>query len=194
MSQIRIRANTIGLAVLVLASLIGCGDPNANAPFDIDAQKHTGNWIANHAAASTTNIGSCAECHGQDLAGGVSGISCTQCHMGGSYSVHPLDWGEPTALNHSAFVVSQGTNGCANANCHGASLLGGTTGPSCSSCHLGGTMSIHPADWAGTISTAHGAYVNTNTSNSCKNIYCHGANLEGVLNSGPACDACHAMP
>jgi hypothetical protein len=194
MSQIKTGMSAIGLAFLMLVMIAGCGTPNDKAPFDAATQGHTADWILRHAATQEANISSCAECHGADLAGGISMVSCTQCHLGGPYSVHPLEWGDQTALNHAAYSESTGAVGCANINCHGASLLGGTTGPSCSSCHLGGTMSIHPADWAGAISEKHGEYVNANTSNSCGNVYCHGQDLLGVPNSGPPCNVCHAMP
>jgi hypothetical protein len=182
------------LLAAVVLTIIGCGSPNDQAPFDNDAQNHTPTWIADHSATAETASASCAECHGEEFAGGISGISCTSCHLGGPFSAHPTSWTQPIALDHSTYVELNGTVGCSNMDCHGTDLLGGTTGVSCTACHIGGTLSIHPADWAGQITTAHGNYVNINTTSSCSNIYCHGTNLEGVSGVSPACDSCHAMP
>lgn len=194
MSQIAIMRRVGLLVALALAIISGCGTANDDAPFDADAKKHAAGWTENHVAASQKNSTSCQECHGSDLSGGISKISCAECHMGGSYSAHPLAWATPLALNHSGYVISSGASGCANVSCHGANLLGGVTGPSCTSCHLGGTMAIHPADWAGVISTKHGEYANANTTSSCANMYCHGTGLLGIANISPACNVCHAMP
>ena len=80
--------------------------------------------------------------------------------------------------------------------CHGEDLLGGIAKVGCVSCHLGGPTSIHPADWAGdAILTKHGPYVIANNTTACRNVYCHGYNLEGVANSGPKCNGtCHSYP
>ncbi|MDH4161300.1 MAG: hypothetical protein OEW15_01255 [Nitrospirota bacterium] len=77
-----------------------------------------------------------ASCHGADL-GGVagSGPSCTKCHMGGIYSVHPTDWAADIAL-HKTCVASKGSSECANAVCHGTTLTSvSLSGPSCYACH-----------------------------------------------------------
>jgi predicted CxxxxCH...CXXCH cytochrome family protein len=83
--------------------------------------------------------------------------------------------------------------------CHGAALDGGIAQVSCSSCHMGGATSVHPADWS-PIFSAHGPYVNTSGTAACANQYCHGTSLTGVENSGPSCDrysgsgGCHSIP
>jgi len=193
MSQITTICRTALLAAVLVAMLTGCGTPNDQATFDANATQHPANWVVDHKSSGSDTM-SCAECHGADLAGGIAKSSCYQCHMGGPGSVHPLDWAAPTALNHSGTVELAGTAGCSNVHCHGGDLLGGTTGPSCASCHLGGTLAIHPADWAGQISTKHGEYASANTTASCRNIYCHGQDLEGVPGVSPQCNICHAMP
>lgn len=83
--------------------------------------------------------------------------------------------------------------------CHGTALDGGISRVSCSSCHMGGATSVHPADWTPIFST-HGPYVDTNGVDACANQYCHGTDLTGVENSGPSCDknsgtgGCHSIP
>jgi len=139
------------------------------------------------------HLDTCTPCHGQDFTGGISKVSCTLCHLGGAFSVHPLEWeahGHFTYALHGGFVRLHGATGCANQFCHGTDLNGGSSGPSCSSCHLGGPFQVHPADWQNQI-TIHGGYVQQHGTSSCRNITCHGANLQGVFLSGPACNDCH---
>jgi predicted CxxxxCH...CXXCH cytochrome family protein len=79
------------------------------------------------------------------------------------------------------------------AACHGTALDGGIAKVSCTSCHLGGPTSVHPASWT-VIYTDHGPYSTGTGTASCANQYCHGPALAGVADSGPGCDACHDWP
>jgi hypothetical protein len=150
-----------------------------------------------HADYVNTNTNStCANalCHGAQLNGvGGTGPSCTSCHMGGVASMHPL-WGTPAYATHGSFVKnnSNDTSGCANAKCHGTNLDGaGGAGPSCTSCHMGGVASVHPAEWNGNKVGLHKTRAGYTNYDSCRNIVCHGAALEGVYLSGHSCYACH---
>ena len=150
-----------------------------------------------HAGYVNTNTNStCANalCHGAQLNGaGGTGPSCTSCHMGGVASMHPL-WGTPDYAMHRTYLKNNGndTLGCANARCHGVNLDGaGGAGPSCTSCHMGGVTSIHPAAWNGTKVLLHKTRTGYTNYDSCRNIVCHGAALEGVDLSGHSCYACH---
>lgn len=141
MSQIMTIGRYSFLLLIGLVMLAGCGTPNDKAPFDADTQKHAADWLpAPHRTAAEKNLADCKGCHGEDLLGGISGVGCVSCHMGG-----------PT--------------------------------------------SVHPADWEGTaILTKHGLYVVKNSSDACRNIYCHGPYLQGVAQSGPSCSSCHSYP
>jgi hypothetical protein len=129
------------LGALLLAGILlftACGTPNSQASFDADTQKHTEGWLpAGHATAARESTNSCAQCHGSDLAGGVSNVSCTKCHIGGTTSVHPATWaGTAIQRNHGPYVVANSSSSCKNVSCHGSTLKGVTdSGPSCSSCH-----------------------------------------------------------
>lgn len=92
-----------------------------------------------------------------------------------------VDW-LPSAHADAASVNIGSCQGC-----HGEDLLGGIVGEGCTTCHIGGPTSAHPASW--TTVTAHGPYVSSNGASSCRNGLCHGVNLEGV--TGPACKSCH---
>jgi hypothetical protein len=127
-------------AVLVAA---GCGDSTATATYDPEASVHPPDWLpAKHMQAAGQNAGTCRQCHGEDLvSGGITGIGCNGCHLGGPLAVHPATF--------EGFPWLQG---------------------------------------------GHGRYVVANGTTSCRNIWCHGANLQGVAQSGPSCNECHGFP
>jgi len=179
-------------SMLFIASLFllsGCGDKNSSANFVTDTGKHVSEWVPlGHKAAATADSEACKECHGSDYAGGIARVSCNQCHLGGSTSVHPLEWGDFSYARHADYVTQNGTSACANVYCHGADLAGIiNSGPSCTSCHMGGIYSYHPAEWTAAVSD-HPSYGDLSP---CANIACHGAQLQGVPESGPACTSCH---
>jgi len=142
----------LGFSIMLLAA--GCGDPKSNV-FDPDRGQHKTAWLpGEHSLAvtiGTTSAGTpvysteqCTECHGVDLSGGISGVSCTACHLGGPTSIHPPTW-DPMYLTHGPSVSTgvTGTALCANQYCHGTTLAGVTnSGPSCTSCH---SMPFNPA-------------------------------------------------
>jgi len=177
-----------------LLFMAGCGSstPNSNAPFDADSG-HPANWLpAGHMNSARSDESVCAECHGTDYNGGTSGISCTQCHLGGVNSVHPVEWGTSIDSAHAAYVDTNGNTACANTNCHGTKLEGvDNSGPSCTSCHLGGASAFHPVSFGmGTQALLnHASYVMANGSTGCATSSCHGVNLTGGI--GPACVTCH---
>ncbi len=178
--------------ILLVIFAFGCDSkPNSRSVFDSSAGRHNNDWLpAAHMAAAKSDSGACTTCHGADFKGGMSGVSCTACHLGGPTAVHPSSW-TPMYSTHGPYAQTNGTNACANQYCHGTSLTGvADSGPSCTSCHLGGPASIHPADW-NPVLIGHGPYVKTNNANACANQYCHGTSLTGVANSGPSCTSCH---
>jgi predicted CxxxxCH...CXXCH cytochrome family protein len=194
MSQLMIRKISLLIFLAILIATNGCGSTkNADSPFSDGT--HPSGWLpAGHMTAARTNVDACIECHGSDLEGGISRVSCTSCHLGGTMSVHPASWGTGTqiALNHAPYVATNGTTGCQNNYCHGSMLAGvAGSGPSCSSCHLGGATSVHPLDWSGAILTKHGAYALSSGTGGCAAETCHGTSLSGVSGSGPSCTSCH---
>lgn len=198
MSSIRTVVKSIWLPALFMLVLAGCGDKNPQAVFSpVSGGAHVADWLpAGHMAAATANIDACTECHGGDFAGGISKVSCTACHLGDQQNVHPLTWGDLAYARHPEYVSQNGTTACANVYCHGANLAGVTSsGPSCSSCHIGGQSAVHPWTAFNDFSTGrlpqHGQYVGTSGTASCRNTVCHGSGLQGVLVSGPACSTCH---
>lgn len=198
MPSIRRPSLVIGLLLsFSVLTLAGCGNNNSQANFDTDSGQHPADWLPlPHSQAATADIDSCTECHGSDFSGGIAKVSCTQCHLGDEKEVHPLDWGDYAYARHPAYVAQNGTTKCANQYCHGTTLAGvASSGPSCTSCHIGGVNAVHPwtafSDFSTGRTPLHGQYAQANGENSCRNAVCHGANLQGVILSGPACGSCH---
>lgn len=195
MSQIKNNAYLLLIAYVALFSIIttGCSDSNKNALFYADSGKHPENWYTEHRAAYKNDPNVCHECHGTDLLGGTSSISCysgsfdgQSCHAGGP-SGHPADW---LPAGHKAAAV---TDIIVCQQCHGSDYAGGTTGVSCTSCHLGGTSSVHPTSWSGNAGANHRDHVLLQgNATACSNLYCHGVNYGGVTGSGLSCTGCHS--
>lgn len=155
---------------------------------------HTENWSAkeNHGAAvlgnggtadaaALTNGGSnCAtQCHGTDLQGGLSGVSCSRCHA--NYP-HGSDWADPE--RHGTFAKGDGKSSCRN--CHGDDLRGGESGVSCYQCH---SDFPHPDGWGDP--EGHGGVVTSDGQVNCATA-CHGTDLQGG-SSGVSCTSCHTL-
>jgi predicted CxxxxCH...CXXCH cytochrome family protein len=129
-----------GFALIALAAMAwGCNSTaNSNAPIMDQSGKHTANWISDHRPAYLTNPNSCKECHGSDLLGGISTVSCftpqfngQACHPTG-LGGHPAGWRDPAL--HGAAAKSQpgldsGFSSCQS--CHGTDFAGGVSGVSC---------------------------------------------------------------
>lgn len=180
------------LVLMAGLALAGCGDASREATFDPEGG-HPAGWSTTHRSAGTASLESCFACHGDNLDGGISKVSCTSCHLGSATSVHPAAWGSYAYARHAGYVAANGTASCATSLCHGATLDGGAGGaPNCAvACHLGGADRKHPVDWSSISS--HAGYVIQNGNASCRSSVCHGSDGKGVFLSGPACDQCHAM-
>jgi hypothetical protein len=102
---------------------------------------------------------------------------------------HEAGW---KALGHREAVENNGTLSCQE--CHGADLTGGIVKVSCTTCHLGGPLSLHPTSWNGDANLNHRDYVLVGPTilRACSNEACHGPDFKGVSGSGPSCTSCHA--
>jgi hypothetical protein len=200
MSQVRKTSPKPFLPLLLGVFLLaGCGGgssenetPLAQQP-QVTTQTHPVGWLPDgHVAEARANIQTCEACHGTDLTGATTHVSCTQCHLGNPESIHPTLWGNFAYALHPGYVKLNGTSTCANVTCHGTNLEGVQgSGPSCTQCHMGGIFSKHPVEWNTNIEL-HKDYVASNGSFSCRVSVCHGADLRGVFLSGPSCGTCHS--
>jgi mono/diheme cytochrome c family protein len=87
----------------------------------------------------------CTQCHGVDLGGGITQISCFSCHNGPDGSVgHPAGWvsGKDKPVSFHGAYGQVFVSGCMT--CHGVDLSGSPVlnspiglAPACSTCHNG---------------------------------------------------------
>lgn len=209
------------LGLILLALIIactGCSNPNSQSIISADTGKHPANWYVDHRAAFLTNSGICTECHGTDLKGGISSVSCfstsfngMSCHANGP-SGHPVGWADPTAHGISAKAAPNeatmsGFSTCQT--CHGNVFSGGIVNIACASCH--GGSAPHPISWI----TGTYTHTNTNTGNAAVCALCHTNGLNSPIappsppapagtsfgcfnntlcHATSACGSCHGIP
>lgn len=131
--------SSLSLLTLVLTLTLAC---SKKTPQELDQPKntlqqsgkgiiypHSENWAASgaHGAAFLKNSESCKSCHGNDLNGGTSKISCASCHT--NYP-HSADF-KATATHGKKYYADR--LNCTS--CHGRDYTGGSTGISCTKCH-----------------------------------------------------------
>lgn len=139
----RLRPALAAVALAVLGWwLWSCSEPNVDAPTgaspdsDVEsAYPHPDNYRQpelHGVDARELGLDHCRECHGDNLKGGWSGVSCMPCHADGfTGSPHPDNYSRPDL--HGADAREQGLDYCRE--CHGDKLNGGSSGVSCLTCH-----------------------------------------------------------
>ena len=187
--------NPIGVLILLaaFAAAGGCSTSNTAGGVVVNHVDASGNsvpgWVTptggSHANSATMNYianggsSSCTECHGSDLAGGISGVSCfgnpAGCHHGpiAGWVAVP-----PAAQNHGVSAKkAPGSSGFASCQiCHGNNFAGTAGGPTClnnAACHGAGVVSPHARKpWrasAGSLSD----HVTTDNANASVCYDCH---------------------
>ena len=187
--------NPIGVLILLaaFAAAGGCSTSNTAGGVVVNHVDASGNsvpgWVTptggSHANSATMNYianggsSSCTECHGSDLAGGISGVSCfgnpAGCHHGpiAGWVAVP-----PAAQNHGVSAKkAPGSSGFASCQiCHGSNFAGTAGGPTClnnAACHGAGVASPHARKpWrasAGSLSD----HVTTDNANASVCYDCH---------------------
>jgi hypothetical protein len=187
-----------GLAVMAVALLMwGCGKSNNDAPaFNDTTGEHPSNWQSIHGTAYIAGPDSCTECHGNDLLGGISKVSCNKCHTW-PINPHPAGWSAPA--QHGAAAKGQpGTmTGFARCQaCHGSDFEGGFTGVSCFGCHKPGPPLVKvphaEAPWFNLTGTDV-THTNTDQANAAVCANCH---RNPNTNGTPGCfnnTLCHGV-
>jgi hypothetical protein len=185
--SLRVPRNPIGLLILLAAFAAAAGCSNSNTPGG-------GGVIVNHVDASGNSIpgwltptgglhtnsatldyianggsSSCTECHGSDLTGGISRVSCfantAGCHHG------PIPNWSTAAVHGATAKLAPGSSGFASCQiCHGNNFSGGGAGVACADCH----GPAHPIPWR----VANGSAFDHNTTDTANAPVCFGCHAD----------------
>jgi hypothetical protein len=136
------------------------------------------------------------DCHGDDLAGGISGVSCSSdavgCHSGGP-AFHPADWLDKSLTGNAwhgdaytnGFLVN-GINDCVD--CHEPPALDDPAGGKCIICHFTLSGGRSPGGWAhADTGTGHSSYAGSPEQSVC--VACHDVNIS--FGNQDSCHNCH---
>jgi uncharacterized CHY-type Zn-finger protein len=187
------RRQTAGGFFILLGALLlfwGCGgggggssSGSASGPPPA-ATVHPENWAVDHGPSFVSAPAPCLPCHGTDLRGGTSKVSCflgsgfgTYCHVNG-----------PPKPPHAIPLASPALHGLSAKDnltfcqaCHGIpgtiSFDGGSSVVACDSCHT--AAKAHPTDWHGQGAYSHRTSGNRDTA--C--AICH--NMTATAGFGP---------
>lgn len=200
---------------------------HVNGVLDVTGSNHPAGWSdkAQHGyAANTTGLAGCKSCHGADLAGGTSGVSCSTCHAASGFAAWatqctfchgnratgvqspPVDIrGQSVATNtsvgrHATHVAPAYAAPIACAECHparGASVVTDTA-------HVDGNglAELQFGTLARTGSVTPSYTRTSATAATCASTYCHGNFSGGRTGNVPSwtstatssCTSCHGSP
>jgi len=140
-----------------------------------------------HGNAATADVVSCQPCHGSDLLGGSSGVSCSACHFGPSGSRVPAgqNWSHGSIPHNSLTPYTATCN-----QCHDQNRLYGNAPATCHDCHAEATHPLGQAWLDKTSSSFHGSAAQADV-DSC--AVCHGSDFQGG-SAGRSCYECHFGP
>lgn len=151
------------------------------------------NWYpTGHKAAASSDITSCAECHGSDYMGGISGVSCRKCHINstpGSFSCSDCHGNPPSGTSYPNTAGGHANHTFQNITCF--ACHSNTVG---TSNHNNGLADI-AIDPAFNAESGIASFVNP----TCSKISCHGGQTTPNWLTGPAidvntqCASCHAF-
>ena len=195
MRSLRNFRNPIGCLILLAALGAAAGCSTAESPSGsgtnmnhvLPSGSSVSGWLVvpsggTHTSTATldyiANGGSsgCTQCHGSDLSGGISRVSCFG-NPAGCHHDPVAGWvaAPPAAQQHGVSAKkAPGSSGFASCQiCHGNNFSGGGANESClnnAACHGAGAASPHaPKPWRGSPYT----HTNTDTSNAPVCALCH---------------------
>jgi len=174
------------ILLAVFAAAVGCSTANNT---DGQASNHltpsgksVAGWVipaggSLHAKSATQeyiskgSLDSCTGCHGGDLSGGISKVSCfdpastSGCHHGTIPG-----WGDPQGHGATAKKAPGNSSFFSCQVCHGKDFSGGGAGVACGDCH--GIPAPHPFPWRVATGSAYD-HDTTNTANAPVCYQCH---------------------
>jgi len=199
----------LALILLSAVSLFGCSSSTSTGVF-VDSQgNHPADFVTTHPAFARPDGSACVTCHGDDLRGGVSKVSCfsdsrngVSCHANGP-AFHPADWVDVktrgTASWHGdAYLSSVLINGHPCSTCHTLGTSGTPGTGKCVTCHFTytsapvrripvGDNTVH--DWTSFSTAGHSKYFGDNVVTAVCQA-CHDANIR-FGNPPQQCHNCH---
>lgn len=206
--------------LVLLIGFSGCDSEESRGPW---STYHPPVWMTIQAEGShgdevlTLGLQECLKCHGDDLTGGISEVSCFECHGGGQDNCVACHGG----LRDNTGAPPHGLRGEIDfstraVGAHEAHTVDATifTGMECVACHIVPDVSWDSAHFDYSLFGAPEAIdsiaeVTWNTvdttvmwnrrANSCFNSYCHGNFTGGFISNTPywigtdqaACGSCH---
>jgi len=189
----------VSIAALIVG-LSGCSTANQDSPFSLvdDTGHHPDDWSENHGSFSLPDGLICMDCHGDDLDGGITTISCATeslngqpCHASGP-AFHPTDWLNKAASGDTwhadAWQGSLVIGGLTCEDCHTPPNFNDPDGGKCLVCHFTVGGSRTPGGWPHGQSS-HQAFARSPEQSVC--INCHALNI-GFGNQS-TCHNCHEI-
>ncbi len=186
----QIKSSLLLIAIVMMVLNAGCADKNTKST----EHGSDPNWLANHwlTAKNVSKDSSgtidwakspCTQCHGTDLLGGISKVSCfspangTQvCHAEGPSVGHDTGWKQPNRHGSNGAMAAPATSAgfayCTT--CHGSLFTNGDA-PSCKSCHA--TAPHPPKPWHGTTASGtNHVYADPANADQCAKCHTGGTN------------------
>ncbi|MBA4312948.1 MAG: hypothetical protein C0417_09990 [Chlorobiaceae bacterium] len=183
----------VALALILIS--ISCSDLKKNLPVASTGslkihdsgwgQEDSPNFHGKYLKVDDYDFNDCKPCHGSNLAGGTSDISCTKCH---SSFPHVNGWNIDTASVgfHGKYLQTKDWSATECKACHGSGFDGGTSGKTCFTCHA---SFPHEAKFT----DGHENYMENNNYPLPECKTCHGTNLTGGERVNISCSqsGCH---
>lgn len=189
--------------LVVLLAGIAAGCSTAQDPGNpVNAQgSHPAGFVSTHPSLARPSGAACTPCHGDDLRGGISRVSCSSasrngvaCHAGGP-AFHPQGWVDCTSVlvsraawHATAYQDNVLVNGTACAGCHAPPALDNATSGFCVRCHftISGARVPPGSSWV------HGTYDGHAFGDNAARAVCMACHdAHNRFGQQPSCHNCH---
>ena len=196
MMNIRKGSAAIAITLALAALFSGCSTANPESALNLvdGTGKHVDGWVGGHGSYALPDGSLCIPCHGDNLDGGIAGVSCSTasyngqgCHANGP-GLHTAGWLDKSAPDFHALAYSPADNSCSL--CHDPAQPDSPPGYNCLDCHFSedGTQRVPSGNGYAHGSTAQ-AHKGFSGSEAQVCVNCHTVNI-GYGNQA-SCHNCH---
>ncbi len=198
MNTLRKRTFQIILITSLAALISNCSGANEESGLNlVDANgNHFAGWIQEHGTVALSNENLCTPCHGDNLDGGTTSVSCStasydgqSCHASGP-GLHSADWLNKNASSGTwhaeAYLTQLQIGGLDCEDCHTPPALDDPDGGKCVICHFDLNGSRSPGVWTHGIAD-HSSFAGSPEEIVC--VTCHEVNNR--FGNEPFCHNCH---